>query len=164
MKVRFIGALLLLVMSVQVAGAADKANPAVNASDKDSFQTVSEWVRKQMDAGGRYAETNGEERQVVNARLDEMSKLFEQKSSVDQMSIDEKKKLLVDQEEINSILGFVEQLKEVNVEGVEPMTSVTPMKLPMREDKVTDGGYAKRVLANAPQSEEGFFLVPKVVE
>ncbi|WP_395680717.1 hypothetical protein [Dokdonella sp.] len=105
MKVRFIGALLLLVMSVQVAGAADKANPAVNASDKDSFQTVSEWVRKQMDAGGRYAETNGEERQVVNARLDEMSKLFEQKSSVDQMSIDEKKKLLVDQEEINSILG-----------------------------------------------------------
>jgi len=105
MKVRFIGALLLLVMSVQVAGAADKPNPAVNASDKDSFQTVSEWVRKQMDAGGRYAETNGEERQVVNARLDEMSKLFEQKSSVDQMSIDEKKKLLVDQEEINSILG-----------------------------------------------------------
>lgn len=68
------------------------------------------------------------------------------------------------QNEINSILGFVEQLKEVNVEGVEPMTSVTPMKLPMREDKVTDGGDAARVLANAPQTAEGFFLVPKVVE
>lgn len=68
------------------------------------------------------------------------------------------------QNEINSILGFVEQLKEVNVEGVEPMTSVTPMKLPMREDKVTDGGDAKKVLANAPQTVEGFFLVPKVVE
>jgi aspartyl-tRNA(Asn)/glutamyl-tRNA(Gln) amidotransferase subunit C len=68
------------------------------------------------------------------------------------------------QGEINSILGFVEQLKEVNVEGVEPMTSVTPMKLPMREDKVTDGGDAAKVLANAPQSEEGFFLVPRVVE
>jgi aspartyl-tRNA(Asn)/glutamyl-tRNA(Gln) amidotransferase subunit C len=66
--------------------------------------------------------------------------------------------------EINSILGFVEQLKEVNVEGVEPMTSVTPMKLPLREDKVTDGGDAKKVLMNAPQTEEGFFLVPKVVE
>ena len=68
------------------------------------------------------------------------------------------------QNEINSILGFVEQLKEVNVEGVEPMTSVTPMKLPMREDKVTDGGDAAKVLLNAPQTAEGFFLVPKVVE
>ncbi len=68
------------------------------------------------------------------------------------------------QNEINSILGFVEQLKEVNVEGVEPMTSVTPMKLPLREDKVTDGGDAGRVLANAPQTADGFFLVPKVVE
>lgn len=66
--------------------------------------------------------------------------------------------------EINSILGFVEQLKEVDVEGVEPMTSVTPMKLPLREDKVTDGGDAAKVLANAPQTEEGFFLVPRVVE
>jgi hypothetical protein len=105
MKVRFIAASLLLVLSAQVASASDKPNPAVNASDKDSFQTVSEWVRKQMDAGGRYAEASGEERQVVNARLEEMTKMFEQKSSVDQMSIDEKKKLLVDQEEINSILG-----------------------------------------------------------
>ena len=68
------------------------------------------------------------------------------------------------QSEINSILGFVEQLKEVNVEGVEPMTSVTPMKLLMREDKVTDGGDAARVLANAPQTADGFFVVPKVVE
>ena len=66
--------------------------------------------------------------------------------------------------EINSILGFIEQLKEANVEGVEPMTSVTPMKLALREDKVTDGGDAARVLANAPQTEEGFFAVPKVVE
>ena len=66
--------------------------------------------------------------------------------------------------EINSILGFVEQLKEVNVEGVEPMTSVTPMKLPLREDKVSDGGDAARVLANAPQIEGGFFVVPRVVE
>lgn len=105
MKFRFIGTLLLLVLSCEVASASDKPNPAVNASDKDSFQTVSEWVRKQMDAGGRYAETNGEERRVVNARLDEMTKMFEQKASVDQMTVDEKKKLLVDQEEINSILG-----------------------------------------------------------
>ena len=66
--------------------------------------------------------------------------------------------------EINAILAFVEELSKVNVEGVEPMTSVTPMKLLMREDKVTDGGDAARVLANAPQTEDGFFVVPKVVE
>lgn len=68
------------------------------------------------------------------------------------------------QGELNSILAFVEQLGELDTEGVEPMTSVTPMKLPMREDAVTDGHYPERVLANAPVSEDGFFAVPKVVE
>jgi aspartyl-tRNA(Asn)/glutamyl-tRNA(Gln) amidotransferase subunit C len=66
--------------------------------------------------------------------------------------------------ELNAILQWVEQLREVEVGGVEPMTSVTPMKLRMREDKVTDGGDAARVLANAPQTDDGFFVVPKVVE
>jgi aspartyl-tRNA(Asn)/glutamyl-tRNA(Gln) amidotransferase subunit C len=68
------------------------------------------------------------------------------------------------QGEINAILGFVEQLAEVNVDGVEPMTSVTPMALKMRDDVVTAGGQAARVTANAPQSEDSYFLVPKVVE
>ena len=68
------------------------------------------------------------------------------------------------QGEINAILGFVEQLGEVNVEGVEPMTSVTPMQLRRREDKVTDGGYPERVVANAPLTEDNFFMVPKVIE
>jgi len=68
------------------------------------------------------------------------------------------------QDEINAILSFVEELGEVDVEGVEPMTSVIPMKLPMREDVVTDGEIASLVLANAPLTEDGFFLVPKVVE
>jgi len=66
--------------------------------------------------------------------------------------------------ELNAMLAFVEQLSEVNVDGVEPMTSVTPMKLKLRKDAVTDGGDAAKVLANAPQTEDGFFLVPKVVE
>ena len=66
--------------------------------------------------------------------------------------------------ELNAILAFVQLLEEVNVEGVEPMTSVTPMKLWMRKDEVTDGGDAARVLANAPETQDGFFLVPKVVE
>jgi len=68
------------------------------------------------------------------------------------------------QGEINAILSFVEALGEVDVSGVEPMTSVIPMKLPMRDDVVTDGFIAAKVLANAPISEDGFFLVPKVVE
>lgn len=68
------------------------------------------------------------------------------------------------QGEINAILGFVEELSKVNIEGVEPMTSVTPMRLRLREDTVTDGGAADAVLANAPMSEDHFFAVPKVVE
>jgi aspartyl-tRNA(Asn)/glutamyl-tRNA(Gln) amidotransferase subunit C len=66
--------------------------------------------------------------------------------------------------ELNAILNFVEELSAVDVEGVEPMTSVTPMKIPMREDKVTAGGEPERVLANAPVREGDFYVVPKVVE
>lgn len=68
------------------------------------------------------------------------------------------------QDELNAILGFVEQLDEVDVTDVEPMTSVTPMRLRRREDVVSDGGYADRIVANAPLSEDNFFMVPKVVE
>ena len=68
------------------------------------------------------------------------------------------------QDELNAILGFVEQLGEVDVSGVEPMTSVTPMTLRRRDDKITDGGYATEIVANAPLSEDNFFMVPKVVE
>ncbi|MEM1066743.1 MAG: Asp-tRNA(Asn)/Glu-tRNA(Gln) amidotransferase subunit GatC [Pseudomonadota bacterium] len=67
-------------------------------------------------------------------------------------------------DEFNAILGFVEQLNEVDVEGVEPMVSVTPMRLKRRGDVVTDGGMADTVLENAPDAREGFFAVPKVVE
>ncbi len=68
------------------------------------------------------------------------------------------------QDEINAILKFVEALEQVDIEGVEPMTSVIPMRLPMRDDVVTDGDIADQVLANAPMTEDGFFLVPKVIE
>lgn len=66
--------------------------------------------------------------------------------------------------EFNTILGFIEQLNEVDIEGVEPMTSVTPQTLKKRSDVVTDGDMQDRVLANAPDAREGFFAVPKVVE
>jgi aspartyl-tRNA(Asn)/glutamyl-tRNA(Gln) amidotransferase subunit C len=68
------------------------------------------------------------------------------------------------QRELNTILGFVEQLSEVDVTGVEPMTSVTPMQLRRREDKITDGSLAERIVQNAPLNEDNFFVVPKVIE
>jgi aspartyl-tRNA(Asn)/glutamyl-tRNA(Gln) amidotransferase subunit C len=66
--------------------------------------------------------------------------------------------------ELNGILGWIEQLNEVDVSGVEPMTSVVAMKMKWREDKVTDGGIPGDVTGNAPLSEDNFFVVPKVVE
>ena len=66
--------------------------------------------------------------------------------------------------ELNGILTWVEQLGEVDVEGVEAMTSVTPMRLKRRQDVVEDGGDPARALANAPETQEGFFVVPKIVE
>ncbi|MGE3244744.1 MAG: Asp-tRNA(Asn)/Glu-tRNA(Gln) amidotransferase subunit GatC [Beijerinckiaceae bacterium] len=68
------------------------------------------------------------------------------------------------QDELNAILAFVEELGAVDVEGVEPMTSVTPMKMKMRSDVVTDHAGADAVVANAPEHEDHFFSVPKVVE
>jgi aspartyl-tRNA(Asn)/glutamyl-tRNA(Gln) amidotransferase subunit C len=67
-------------------------------------------------------------------------------------------------EKLNGILDWIEQLNEVDIEGVEPMTSVTPMRLKRREDVVTDGSRQADILANAPDAREGFFAVPKVVE
>lgn len=68
------------------------------------------------------------------------------------------------QDELNAILAFVEQLGEVDVTGVEPMTSVTPMAMKKRQDVVTDGGIPEEIIANAPAREGHFFVVPKVVE
>lgn len=68
------------------------------------------------------------------------------------------------QGELNAILGFVEQLNEVDVDGVAPMTSVTPMAMKKRTDEITDGGKPDDIVANAPLTEDHYFLVPKVVE
>jgi len=75
---------------------------------------------------------------------------------------DEKLGQLAD--ELTGIIGWIEQLNEVDVEGVEPMTSVVATRLPMRKDVVTDGDLQDQVLANAPRAEDGFFVVPKAVE
>ena len=68
------------------------------------------------------------------------------------------------QGELNAMLAFVEQLSEVDIEGVEPMTSVTPMEMKKRQDVVNDGEIADDIVSNAPETETHFFLVPKVVE
>ena len=67
-------------------------------------------------------------------------------------------------QDFNAVLGFIEQLNEVDVDGVEPMVSVTPMRLKRRDDVVTDGNQQDKVLSNAPDAREGFFAVPNVVE
>ena len=77
------------------------------------------------------------------------------------MSDDEIERLVP---ELNNILGWVEQLEEVNTDGVEPLIAVVPNQLRLREDKVTDGDCRDDVLANAPVAEHGFFTVPKVIE
>ncbi len=66
--------------------------------------------------------------------------------------------------ELSAVLAFMEQLNEVDVSGIEPMTSVTPMRLARRVDQVTDGNIQAQILKNAPDAREGFFAVPKVVE
>ncbi len=66
--------------------------------------------------------------------------------------------------ELNAILGWIKQLNEVNVDSIEPLAGAQQMALKMREDVVTDGGYADKVLANAPERAGDFFVVPKVVE
>lgn len=66
--------------------------------------------------------------------------------------------------ELNAILAWVEQLQEVDVSGVEPMTSVTPMAMKKREDAVTDGEIPEQIVQNAPETDDNYFLVPKVIE
>ncbi|MEM7222767.1 MAG: Asp-tRNA(Asn)/Glu-tRNA(Gln) amidotransferase subunit GatC [Pseudomonadota bacterium] len=66
--------------------------------------------------------------------------------------------------ELSNILGWIEQLGELDTEGVEPMTSVVAVELPLRPDEVTDGGKRDQVLVNGPEATEAFFVVPKVVE
>ena len=68
------------------------------------------------------------------------------------------------QDELNAILAFVEELESVDIAGVEPMTSVLPMPMKKRADEVNDGGIADKIVANAPASDDHFFVVPKVVE
>lgn len=84
-------------------------------------------------------------------------------SNLARIKIDEKQLNTVSSE-LDSVMEWIDTLNEVNTDGVDPVANVTGQKLPLREDKVTDGGYSEKVLNNAPEKESGFFVVPKVVE
>jgi hypothetical protein len=96
----FVAALVALPLSAK-----EKAEPAVNANTKDAFETVSTWVHKQMDEGGCYSYVTAGERSKVNGKLDEMSKLFQKRGDVAQMTDAEKTEMFNSQEEVNAILG-----------------------------------------------------------
>ena len=107
--------------------AKDKVEPAVNASDKDAFATVSSWVRGQMREGGRYEHVTPSERTRVNERLDEMTGLFEQAPAVDRMSDEQKLRMFNSQEEVNAILAKRDNERLV-CKNVKPIGSHIPVR------------------------------------
>lgn len=118
---------LLLALLAMPALAKDKVEPAVNASNKDAFATVSNWVRGQMDEGGRYGHVSAGERTRVNTRLDEMSGLFERYGTVEQMPEADKLEMFNKQEEVNSILAKHDGERLI-CKNVVPVGSHIPVK------------------------------------
>ncbi|GAA0716896.1 hypothetical protein [Dokdonella soli] len=107
--------------------AAEKASPAVNADTKEAFATVSEWVHKQMNEGGRYSHVTSREKETVDKRFDEMDKLFAKSGAVAQMSDDEKTRMFNAQEEINAILAKRDSERLI-CKNVAPVGSHIPVK------------------------------------
>jgi aspartyl-tRNA(Asn)/glutamyl-tRNA(Gln) amidotransferase subunit C len=134
------------------------------AAEKQAFALLAAWPLSAIAKTSRcYGETFG---RTVEARAAAMSVDADTVRRVAHLA-----RLAVAEDEVehlrgelNAILAFVEQLAEVKVDGIEPMTSIAPMAMKMRQDEVTDGNIAEAIMANAPAREDHFFLVPKVVE
>lgn len=159
MKSISIAALLLAALFLLPATAKEAAEPAVNASTKDAFETVSGWVRGQMQSGGRYAEVTDNERQRVNARLDEMSRLFGQYGSVDQMPEPDKLKMFNGQEEVNALLAKRDGERLV-CRNVKPIGSNIPVKqcqtaAEMEARRRGDTEFLRKRALNSPQYRSG---------
>jgi hypothetical protein len=105
MKYVFAIAIVAAMAVSATVAATEKADPAVNASSKEAFETVSTWVRKQMDAGGRYSYVTAAERGTVNAELDGMGRLLQQHGDVSHMSDQDKTQMFNSQEQVNAILA-----------------------------------------------------------
>lgn len=117
------------------AAAKDKIEPAVNASNKEAFGTVSDWVRGQMKEGGRYAHVTATERTRVDTRLGEMENLFRKTEAVDQMSDEDKLRLFNYQEEVNAILAERDSERLI-CKNVKPIGSNIPVKQCMTAGEV----------------------------
>lgn len=126
MKVAAI-ALVLALVSLPALAKKQEAEAAVNASNKDAFETVSSWVRGQMKEGGRYAHVTATERTRVDTRLGEMESLFQKSPAVDQMSDEDKLKLFNYQEEVNAILADRDSERLI-CKSVKPIGSNIPVK------------------------------------
>jgi hypothetical protein len=120
-------ALLLALVAMPALAKKQEVEPAVNASNKDAFETVSAWVRGQMKEGGRYAHVTATERTRVDTRLGEMEHLFQKSPAVDQMSDDDKLRLFNYQEEVNAILAKRDSERLI-CKNVKPIGSNIPVK------------------------------------
>lgn len=139
---------LLLVLLALPAFAKDRPDPAVNASTKDAFATVSTWVRGQMQDGGRYLHVTPSERTRVSERLDQISGIFEKVPAVDQMSDEDKLKLFNYQEEVNAILANRDSERLI-CKNVKPIGSNIPVKQCMTAGEIearrrSDDQYLRR--------------------
>lgn len=154
----FAFAVAVAVLASLPLAAKEKIDPAVNASSKDAFETVSTWVRKQMDAGGRYSYVTPDERSKVNSRLDEMEHLFGDKSEVSQMSDADKTAMFNKQEEVNSILAKRDNERLI-CKNEKPIGSNIPVKTcqtagELEARRRNDSQYLQRT-QNSPQLRSG---------
>ena len=152
-----ITAFIVLLMAMPIA-AKEKVDPAVNANTKDAFETVSTWVRKQMDAGGRYSYVTAGERSKVNAKLDEMNQLFQKNGDTAQMTDAEKTAMFNSQEQVNAILARRDNDRLI-CKNEMPIGSHIPVKtcqtageIEARRRNDTDYLYRTR---NTPQLRSG---------
>ncbi|MEO5623469.1 MAG: hypothetical protein ABIO74_11980 [Dokdonella sp.] len=158
MKYAYSFALVLTLLFAVPVAAADIAEHAINASSRDAFDTVSGWVRKQMDAGGRYSYVTADERNKVNAELDEMGQLFQQRSDVAHMSDAEKTMLFNSQEHVNAILAKRDNERLI-CKSEMPIGSHIPVKTcqtagMMEARRRNDVQYLQRN-QNSPQLKSG---------
>jgi hypothetical protein len=127
MKAGFAFAMLLSFFCSVPAWAEDKPEAAINASNKEAFETVSGWVRKQMEPGGRYSYVTPVDQKKVNSELDEMGKLMQQRGDVEHMTDAEKKSMFANQQDVNAILAKHDN-ERVICKNEAPIGSHIPVK------------------------------------
>lgn len=151
-------AFMIAALAAMPLAAKEKINPAVNADNKEAFATVSQWVRKQMDEGGRYGHVAATDRMKVDAKLTEMGTLFDQRGAVAQMTNAEKTQMFNDQEEVNAILAKRDSERlicksDMPVGSHIPVTTCHTAR-EIEETQRTDADYLRRI-STVPQPKSG---------